>query len=228
MSRRHRARERLQKLSPAQRGAWLDIAEAEFRAHGFAAASLNRILASAGLSKGQAYYYFADKGELYRAVIERALGELAGLLDTGLPEPDSAEAYWREMEALFGRLTRVLKHNPRLAELGRGIHRETAAQVAVADLLATLRDRLGRTIEIGQQVGAVRSDLPLALLTDVAFAVAREIDRWFALDAQDLDEAAVLDLNRRAVGLVIAMLASVDAVSDTAHESFPSWQGVIR
>lgn len=220
MSRRHQARERLHRLSPPLRNAWLDIAEAEFRAHGFAAASLNRILARAGLSKGQAYYYFADKGELYRAVIERALGELAGLLDTGLPEPASAEAYWREMEALFGRLTVVLKHNLRLAELGRGIHRESAAQLAVADLLAALRDRLGRTIEIGQQVGAVRSDLPLELLTDAAFAVAREIDRWFALDARELDEAAALDLNRRAVGLVIAMLASVDAVSDNARASF--------
>ena len=41
---------------------------------------MNRILARAALSKGQAYYYFADKGELYRAVIERAITELARLI----------------------------------------------------------------------------------------------------------------------------------------------------
>lgn len=60
MNDRLRARERLQKLPDAQRTAWLDTAEEEFRAFGFEAASLKRILARASISKRQAYCYFAD------------------------------------------------------------------------------------------------------------------------------------------------------------------------
>ncbi|GEO85406.1 MULTISPECIES: TetR/AcrR family transcriptional regulator [Alphaproteobacteria] len=207
MDHRHQARERLRKLPDGQRTAWLDTAEEEFRERGFESASLNRILTRAGISKGQAYYYFADKGELYRAVIERAITELTGLIDARLPTPDSAVSYWRQTGALFGKVTTILKRNDRLAELGRGIYREAAAQTAIADLLVPLHDHLERLIETGQQIDAVRSDLPLTLLADMTFAVARQIDQWFALNTQDLDEQRALDLNHRAVGLVIAMLA---------------------
>jgi AcrR family transcriptional regulator len=43
----------------------LEAAAKEFVAHGFEAASLNRILDDAGISKGAAYYYFDDKTDLY-------------------------------------------------------------------------------------------------------------------------------------------------------------------
>lgn len=207
MDHRLQARERLRKLSDAQRAAWLDIAEEEFRAFGFEAASLNRILTRAGISKGQAYYYFADKGELYRAVMERAFNELAGLIEFGLTEPDSATAYWQQIAGLFGDVTAALKQNDRLADLGRGIYREAKAQAAIADLLELLHGRFGRLIENGQKLGAIRSDLPLALLTNMALAAAREADRWFALNTQDLDQQTTLALNQRVFTLFTAMLA---------------------
>ena len=87
MDQRLQARVRLRQLPAQQRAAWLDIAEEEFRALGFEGASMNRILTRAALSKGQAYYYFADKGELYRAVIERAITELMLLDRTAIDLP---------------------------------------------------------------------------------------------------------------------------------------------
>ncbi|WP_339442914.1 TetR/AcrR family transcriptional regulator [Pseudomonas hunanensis] len=216
---RDQARERLRKLPAVQRTIWLDTAEDEFKVHGFEGASLNRILARAGISKGQAYYYFADKGELYHAVIERAMAELAGLLDARLPTTDSALSYWHQTAALFGKVTVIFQQNDRLAELGRGIYREATAQAATEDLLGGLHGQLKRLLETGQDVGAVRSDLPLSLLTDMAFAVAREIDRWFALNVHDLGEQQALNLNRRAVGLMIAMLAPMEAATELASSA---------
>lgn len=210
MDQRLQARARLRQLSHEQRTTWLDIAEQEFRAFGLEHASLNRILMRAALSKGQAYYYFTDKGELYRAVIERAIAELASLIDVRPVQPESVADYWQQTAALFGHVTAVLKRNDRLAELGRGIYREAAAQTAIADLLDALHTQFERLIETGQQIGAIRSDLPLTLLTEMAFAAAREVDRWFALNAQTLHPQDVRDINHRVFSLFIAMLTPSD------------------
>lgn len=183
---------------------------------------MNRILTRAALSKGQAYYYFADKGELYRAVIERAISELADLINAKPIQPESAADYWEKTVALFGRVTAVLKQNDRLAELGRGIYREAAAQAAIADLLEALHTRFERLIEAGQRVGAIRSDLPLALLTDMAFAAAREADRWFALNTQHLDPQSALALNHRVFSMFAAMLAPNEGGGESAKISEPS------
>ena len=204
---RLQARERLRKLPAEQRDRWLDIAEAEFRSCGFEAASLNGILSRAGLSKGQAYYYFADKGELYRAVIARAFDELAGLVTFDDAGARTANGFWLELGAFFERLTVVLGQNDRLAELGRGIYREARAQEAIADLLDTLRARFVQVMERGRGLGAVRSDLPLDLLTDMAFGMVREADRWFALNTGELDGDRALALNRQVFALFVQLLA---------------------
>jgi AcrR family transcriptional regulator len=223
MDQRLQARLRLRQLPAQQRAAWLDIAEEEFRAFGLERASLNRILARAALSKGQSYYYFADKGELYRAVIERAITELAGLIDASPVLPESIADYWEQTAALFGHVTAVLKQNDRLAELGRGIYREAAAQAAIADLLDDLHTQFERLIETGQQIGAIRSDLPLALLTEMAFAAAREADRWFALNAQTLHPQDARAINHRVFSLFTAMLAPSDD-GDTSAQASKSYK----
>ena len=183
---------------------------------------MNRILARAALSKGQAYYYFADKGELYRAVIERAITELARLIDAKPLQPESVADYWQQTAALFGHVTEVLQQNDRLSELGRGIYQDVAAQAAIADLLEALHARFARLIEAGQQIGAVRSDLPLALLTDMAFAAAREADRWFALNTQNLDLQESLALNDRVFSMFTAMLAPSESAGASVKLSSSS------
>lgn len=221
LDRRLQARVRLRQLPDHQRAAWLDVAEEEFRALGFEGASMNRILTRAALSKGQAYYYFADKGELYRAVIERAIAELADLINARPVQPESIADYWEQTAALFSHVTATLKQNDRLAELGRGVYQEAAAQAAIADLLEAFHAQFERLIEAGQQIGAVRSDLPLALLTDMAFAAAREADRWFALNAQKHDSQSLRVLNRRVFSMFAAMLAPGECSVASASVSEP-------
>ena len=62
-------RPRFDKLPPDKRGRILEAAALEFAAHGFDGASLNRIISTAGISKGAAYYYFDDKADLYATVV---------------------------------------------------------------------------------------------------------------------------------------------------------------
>lgn len=77
-------------LQPEKRDAVLNAALAEFGSNDFAAASLDRIVAAAGISKGGLYEYIASKEELYLFCMEeswaslyRHIAELAQ--DTPLP-----------------------------------------------------------------------------------------------------------------------------------------------
>lgn len=211
------ARARFERLSAQVQARWLDPAEGEFLRLGFGAASLNRILAQIGASKGQFYYYFADKSALYRAVIERALAELGAALDARLPAPGGTAAeFWCETAALFGRITQVLDENTRFAELGRGIYREAAAQAALAGPLEMLRGQVEALVTAGQLAGAVRDDLPVPLLATMAFAVARAADEWFAFHASALGPERAAELNARLTQLFIAMLAPPGRAAELA------------
>ena len=63
---------RFEKLAPQKREHLLDVAAREFAIHGFNEASINRILEQAEMSKGAAYYYFEDKGDLFCTVVQYA------------------------------------------------------------------------------------------------------------------------------------------------------------
>ncbi|MBP0454816.1 TetR family transcriptional regulator [Kitasatospora sp. RG8] len=56
----------------------LDAAVEEFAAHGPEGARIDRIAASAGVNKERIYPYFGGKRQLFAAVVERELEQLAG------------------------------------------------------------------------------------------------------------------------------------------------------
>ncbi|MFT4215884.1 MAG: TetR/AcrR family transcriptional regulator [Micropruina sp.] len=78
-----------------QQDAVLDAAQREFATHGFAGASLNRIIQAAGVSKGTMYYYFDGKGDLYADVIRRQLERFAASAGAlPVPQASDAEDFW--------------------------------------------------------------------------------------------------------------------------------------
>lgn len=199
------ARERLEALSPERQSKLLDPAEAEFVAHGFEHASLNRILVAAGMSKGQGYYYFSDKADLYRAVIERGLRRLMEAMAVSDLSPRTADEFWAQIADVFARMAIVLQRDEPLAMLARGIYEGPGAQAALAEPLGRIRLQLDQLIILGQSVGAVRTDLPQSLLAEVLFGVAREIDRWFAAHWPELSEEEALRFNEKSIEMIVAM-----------------------
>ncbi|PHP66922.1 hypothetical protein CSC94_12555 [Zhengella mangrovi] len=202
-----KSRTRFIALDPQSRARWLDPAEREFCVHGFENASMNRILADASESKGRTYHYFADKGELFRATLERRLEPITDFHAI----PDEARGwgageFWARLGSVCDRLTRVLQDDMQLASLMRTLHEERAAQAACADLLDALRKGIGSLLTAGQAVGAVRGDLPLALLSAITLDLVVAVDRWFALNAATLSADEEADLSRRAFTLLMAPL----------------------
>ena len=95
---------RFHKLEPERRQAILDAASEEFAANGFEGASYNRIIAGAGISKGAMYYYFADKDDLFRTVLDESSQRLIEALKVPKVIPADRDAYWNECEAVYHRM----------------------------------------------------------------------------------------------------------------------------
>jgi AcrR family transcriptional regulator len=182
-------RPRFAKLPPAQQEAILRVALEEFGTHGFHDASLNRVIEAAGISKGSMYYYFDGKGDLFAHVIRT---ELERLLARVGPLPDlssgDAEAFWSTLEDYYFRLMTALGQSPMLAAMlrswsaasGTPAFQQTAGELELAAL-----PWIDQAIAIGQQVGAVRRDVPTSLLIAVLLGMGQAMDLWLLRQAPD-------------------------------------------
>lgn len=201
-------RPRFQKLRPAHRAAILDAALREFAAHGFSAASLNRIIEVAGVSKGSMYYYFDGKEDLYAYVIRV---QLEDIIQRGGPLPvphaPDPDAFWATLEDYYLRLMRMLTASPDAAALLRDWLAGPAApplRDAQHDAEQATLPSLMDTVVAGQAIGAVRTDVPADFLVAVATGMGQAMDTWLITrtpDDADLPEAVhlLIDMIRRAV-----------------------------
>src|SRR5579864_5165731 len=94
---------RFERLQADRRTALLEAAAQEFGRHGYADASINRILERAGLSKGVAYYYFDDKEDLFLTVVRYYMDAIDVGFFTSLPETVTAETFWPSLSEIYRR-----------------------------------------------------------------------------------------------------------------------------
>jgi len=174
------ARPRFQNLPPERRREILDVAARHFAADGFAAASVNRILEDAGLSKGAAYYYFDDKADLFVTVVEEAWNEVAEAARFDVENTHWPE-YWDEFERLYRLQFEQFAGRPHLWRTAK------AAQEVLTDpsgerllpRFEALMTTFVRILREGQEAGCVRSDLPMDLLWTMLGGLDGAIDTWF-------------------------------------------------
>jgi AcrR family transcriptional regulator len=76
----------------ATRQALLQAARATFGSQGYAATSLDEVVAAAGVTKGALYHHFADKESLFRAVFEQVEREVSDQAVAEFLQPDPWQA----------------------------------------------------------------------------------------------------------------------------------------
>jgi AcrR family transcriptional regulator len=174
-------RPRFHKLDKKRRERLLATAGEEFSAHGYDQASLNRIIERLELSKGQFYYYFDDKIDLFAAVMDWAW-ELAvpeELHDFGHLQADT---FWPTMERLSERSREMLREVPWYVGLWRPLYHPPAdprARSIAMDKLEQVNAVRRTFMRRGQALGCIRSDLPEDLLLTAMFGLRTALDRWF-------------------------------------------------
>jgi AcrR family transcriptional regulator len=160
----------------------LHAAAEEFARAGFEAASYNHIIDRAKISKGAMYYYFEDKEDLYITVVRRAIERIVDMFDV-VPDAADPETHWHQTQQIYLRTLGLLQADPSAAALALGYVR-TRPQLrrasALDDVYARARSWLERILRSGQQIGAVRTDLPIGFLVAMLYALADTTDNWVA------------------------------------------------
>jgi AcrR family transcriptional regulator len=138
-----------------------EAAFALFAEHGFADVRMDRVAARAGVAKGTLYLHFADKEDLFRAVITRkmapAIHAIEGMADSTCPGGEEALRRFYAGLAGFvdsgvpGTLLRmILAESSRVPELAE-IHYHSVVEPAA--------ERLGEIVQKGAETENLRAEL---------------------------------------------------------------------
>lgn len=157
----------------------LDAAERLFARQGFPATTIKQIANEAGVNSALLYYYYASKEMLYRAMLQRIMGQL---LATGTTAMERATTHADRVRAFVRAQVRVLgdhPHFPHLLVREMVDHQAAHAEAAITTTVAGAFDRLCSVIEAGQSDGVFRASLDprfaaISTIAQVAyFVIAR-------------------------------------------------------
>ena len=172
-------RARFFNLAPGARARLLRIATRHFARRGLEGASLNEILAEAGISKGAYYYYFDDKDDLLATVLADATDAMLARLDV----PDlgglAAEEFWPAVERFVEGWAAKLDVASDLFQVAVQFTGAQRRSERFAPVLAKAQGLYRRLIEPGQRLGCVRTDLPLEVLVQLLEANDALLDGVF-------------------------------------------------
>ncbi|APP76126.1 TetR family transcriptional regulator [Xanthomonas vesicatoria ATCC 35937] len=124
-----------QRLTDRKRHAILEAASAQFRQHGFEATSMDRVAATAGVSKRTVYNHFSSKDALFGEIL-RGLWQRSA---------DAVSLAYRPDQSLRTQLTQLLQQKLRLLDdaafidlsrvaIAEGIHSPERARALLAQL----------------------------------------------------------------------------------------------
>jgi AcrR family transcriptional regulator len=203
------ARARFDNLDPERREAILAAAGEEFARHGYAGASLNRIIDAADFSKGSLYYYFDDKADLFASVIEETVSRLMG--DMGGIDLDRLDrtSYWESLRRFAMASVELMSRDVwyvRLAMAFPRLRQEPEAGAGVRPALEWGRRLTTELLSRGRELGVVRRDLPLELLVEVTMAADEAGDRWMFERLDEYQGEALLKLVEARIDLMRDML----------------------
>jgi len=221
------ALERFYRLPEARREEILGAAAEAFAEGGYDGTSFNKLLERLGFSKSQAYYYFADKADLF-ATASAACYERYYALVSELPLPETAEGFWAYVLEINRIGLRFQNEQPMAARLSRAAagsaQRDELARAVLRNTGSTF-ERHAEWLALGQGLGAVRRDLPQELLMSLSVQMATCIDAWFCELAGEATAADVERIARSVTDLswrVLHPASDSSAADSTAAAAGPT------
>ncbi|MBF0440825.1 MAG: TetR/AcrR family transcriptional regulator [Oligoflexales bacterium] len=137
----------------------------EFSENEYDKASFNRIISSSGVSKGSMYYYFDSKEDLFSLIMKNCIKSLAESLQTEsfITTP---EHFWKDVVDLLDTVHRYFRNDPALGRFVKNVitYENISKNTPISITLHKVRDWLRGFLANGQDIGAVRKDLPIDLL----------------------------------------------------------------
>jgi AcrR family transcriptional regulator len=128
-------------------------AAAEFAAHGFAGASIDRIAAAAKLNKAMIYYHFASKAHLYGEILRDMFGAVGERVRQAAASNASPEDKVRQFVVAIATEAEGRPHFPPIwfREIAEGgAHLDTATLRHVAAVVGALRQIIDDGVRAGR------------------------------------------------------------------------------
>ncbi len=169
------------KIDDEKKAALIEAAMEEIAANGIDGASYNRIIERSGLSKGVVYYYFENKESLYLTVLEEV--ERKFLASVGkLKMPVAREEFWAACRSYYEKAIRYGAGNLGIVKVVRSLTDPSSGMKGSAEMRENFRKVERWTANLlkrGQDLGAIRKDVPPDLLRGVLQGMGHTIDSWF-------------------------------------------------
>lgn len=166
----------------------LDAALEEFNAYGYELASINRILDTAGMSKGQFYYHFKNKEALYFALMEFGVQKkLEYFASLNLLENSPKDIFDLFKTQLHYGLAFAVEHpaiyqlsQTLLKEKGNPIYEKVMARYDFKD-----NEVIGQMISSAYARGEFRDDFPLTFIKQMIGYLFNQVTDFVTLDDPD-------------------------------------------
>ena len=151
----------------------LGISKIQFAIHGYDATSLNLLLKELEISKGQFYYWFEDKADLFFTVMKEGLDALRLRLDEH-GQPTSPTDYWVHMRE-SRLITERFWDDYDFVEIGQMVSQQIPSNHPIYERLvlcsAPLQSHFREGLRLGQEWGLVRTDLSIEVLQNLTDGV---------------------------------------------------------
>ena len=196
---------RRQRLDPAVREQLFSVATDAFVRDGYERASLNAILAEAGVGKSTFFYNFVDKEDLFASVVDAAVARIAAAVGP-FDLPANPRHFWREARAIMARLGYVAASEPGFLGLLRAMQplRRTASS-RLAQVMSEFRLTYRALLVRGVELGVVRDDIDVDTLMALTEAVDVVLDDEYHQNP-DPDEDALAAHRTRVFDVVQRIL----------------------
>lgn len=154
-----------QERRAATRSVIIDAAEQLFASRGIEAATIDDIVALAGVARGSFYYNFKSKEQVVLAISKRDFGRVAKAFDRKLERGDSPSLLLRE---LLLTACRWYARNRHLAKTLLLTSLEQASPPVDTSEPPSFRKLAERILHRGQEIGEIRPDFEPSALAEIA------------------------------------------------------------
>ncbi len=188
----------------------LDLAREQFEQHGYDSMSLNDLIRSLEISKGQFYYWFEDKADLFLTVMDTPVeGFQATFLSQG--QPKSKGDFWKHMQRVDDACGEWfyanMHHIPLWARVMELPHTHELNEQLDAKF-QPVTAHITQTLELGQGWGLVRTDIPVDRMLDLLNLIREGFDMFELENSQQLTERQLLAVHRLRTKVTRSLLES--------------------
>ena len=165
----------------------------EFSIKGYEQASINQILESAGMSKGQFYYHFKNKEGLYLALIGVMVAQKRDFLQNIMQATTAQNDIYSIFQARMTYELAFAREHPAVNGFGESFEREKGSEIyekAAEQFNLNNDDILSALIELAYQKGDFRPDVPLEIIKPLLVYIFNH-----AADMVDLADPKTFDRN---------------------------------